>query len=69
MVYILFAGPRNCIGLRFGMLQAKIGLVQLLQNFEFAKCDRTRVPMEFNAKKIVLSPLDGTWLKVTSYKK
>lgn len=62
-------GPRNCIAMRFGMLEARIGLVKMLENFEFAKCDRTPVPMVFNAKKIVLSPMGGTWLKVTSCKK
>lgn len=61
-------GPRNCIGLRFGMLQARIGLVKLLQNFEFSTCDRTQIPIKYSPTKLVLSPENGTWLKITSLK-
>lgn len=58
-------GPRNCIGLRFGMVQARIGLVKLLHNFEFSICARTQIPVKYSPKKLVLSPENGIWLKVT----
>ncbi|XP_031624600.1 probable cytochrome P450 6a20 [Contarinia nasturtii] len=61
-------GPRNCIGLRFGMLQARIGLVKLLQNFEFSTCTRTQIPIKYSPKKLVLSPENGVWLKITGVK-
>ncbi|XP_055312119.1 cytochrome P450 6a8-like [Sitodiplosis mosellana] len=57
-------GPRNCVGIRFGMLQARIGLAILLQNFEFSTCSRTQIPIKYSPKKLVLSPENGTWLKV-----
>lgn len=59
-------GPRNCIGLRFGILQAKIGLVKLLQSFEFSTCARTVIPLKYNPKKLILSPDNGVWLKLSN---
>lgn len=58
-------GPRNCIGLRFGMMQAKIGLVVLLKNFVFSTTPKTDIPLEFSSLKLVLSPKNGVWLKLT----
>ena len=57
-------GPRACIGLRFGMLQAKIGIALLLQNFIFDKCDKTVVPLKFEKHTAVLTPFGGVYLKV-----
>lgn len=60
-------GPRNCIGLRFGLLQTKIGLVKLLQNFEFSPCSKTPTsPIKYNAKKLVVSPEKDMWLKIST---
>lgn len=57
-------GPRNCIGLRFGLMQTKVGLVQLLMNFKFLPNSRTTVPMKYSKSSLVLSPEDDMWLKV-----
>lgn len=57
-------GPRNCIGLRFGMMQARIGLIFMLNNFKFVQCSKTQVPVVFGASPIVLGPKDGINLKV-----
>lgn len=57
-------GPRNCIGLRFGMLQAKIGLATLLLNYRFSNSDKTPNPMVFAAKKVFLAPEDGLWINI-----
>ncbi|KAH8254069.1 hypothetical protein KR032_008331 [Drosophila birchii] len=56
-------GPRNCIGLRFGRMQACIGLALLIKNFKFSTCPKTRIPLRFNPKSIALSAL-GINLKV-----
>lgn len=60
-------GPRNCIGMRFGMMEVRIGLVMLLKYFKFATCDRTPpMPIQFCLKKKILSPIDGVVLNIQS---
>lgn len=67
MAWLAFGeGPRNCIALRFGMMQARIGLIKMLLNFEFATCEKTPVPMAFGLNPIVLSPKENIYLKIKS---
>lgn len=57
-------GPRNCIGLRFGKMQAKVGLITLLSKFKFSVCPETEEPVILNPRPFILSPLNGIRLKV-----
>lgn len=57
-------GPRNCIGLRFGSMQARVGLVTLLSNYEFSPCSKSKIPLEIDKKKFILTPEGGMWLNV-----
>jgi cytochrome P450 len=41
------AGPRNCIGLRFALLEAKLVIAKVLTKFEFMKSSHTLIPPEF----------------------
>lgn len=64
-VYLAFGeGPRNCIGLRFGKMQAVIGLAMLLRNFKFSVCDETQIPLTFDKKSFMLSSEKGIYLRV-----
>ncbi|XP_058460174.1 probable cytochrome P450 6a14 [Malaya genurostris] len=57
-------GPRICIGLRFGVMQAKVGLITLLRSFRFLPSSRTPDKIRFDPKIFVLSPVEGNYLKV-----
>ncbi|CAO2630212.1 Cytochrome P450 3A13 [Lemmus lemmus] len=37
------SGPRNCIGMRFALMNIKVALVRILQNFSFQPCEQTQV--------------------------
>ena len=58
--YIPFGGgPRNCIGMRFALLEAKLAIANLVLNFEFSPCSKTDVPLDLsptmgliNAKRV-----------------
>jgi cytochrome P450 family 6 len=56
-------GPRNCIGLRFGLMQARIGLAMLLNNFRFELSDKSSGTLQFAKNTPILSPIGGIWLK------
>lgn len=57
-------GPRICPGLRFGKMQAKVGLVALLTHFKFSMTDKTPDVIEFDVKYGILAPKDGIFLKI-----
>uniref|UniRef100_A0A182JNA9 Uncharacterized protein n=1 Tax=Anopheles atroparvus TaxID=41427 RepID=A0A182JNA9_ANOAO len=55
-------GPRICVGQRFGMMQARIGLAYLLTSFRFAPGKKSVMPLKLNIKIPVLTPEGGLWL-------
>lgn len=65
IVYMPFGeGPRICIGLRFGLMQGKVGLAVLLKNYKFTLNSKTKEPLEMNPKSITMSTIGGIWLDV-----
>ena len=39
------AGPRNCIGMRFALLEAKLALAHIVTKFKFFRSPQTDVPL------------------------
>ncbi|XP_040859075.1 cytochrome P450 3A6-like isoform X2 [Ochotona curzoniae] len=65
-IYLPFgAGPRNCIGMRFGLMNMKLALVRLMQNFSFKPCKETQIPLKL-APEGILQPEKPIILKVVS---
>ncbi|XP_068633173.1 cytochrome P450 9e2-like [Battus philenor] len=64
-LYLAFgAGPRNCIGMRFAMISAKIAMVSLLKNFKFSVCTKTENPVKIEKHSMLLKPASGLWVKL-----
>ncbi|GIY17062.1 cytochrome P450 3A13 [Caerostris extrusa] len=42
------AGPRNCVGMRFALMEVKVCLAYVIAHFKINKCPKTMVPLEFN---------------------
>lgn len=57
-------GPRNCIGMRFGLMQTRLALALLVQNFKFSVCDKTQIPPSFDKNSYFLAAEKGVYLKV-----
>ncbi|XP_030761413.1 cytochrome P450 6a2-like [Sitophilus oryzae] len=51
-------GPRMCIGLRFGLLQTKLGIASLVRKYKFTLNERTKVPISMESTNFLLS-VDG----------
>ncbi|CAF0852129.1 unnamed protein product [Rotaria sordida] len=64
MAFLPFGdGPRNCIGMRFALLETKLAIAKALRVVEFQKCEKTEVPLQLG-KMAILSPKNGIWLRV-----
>ncbi|KAJ9594230.1 hypothetical protein L9F63_014390 [Diploptera punctata] len=52
-------GPRLCIGMRFGLMQTKIGLIHMLTRYELEPCKETKIPLVLNKKAFMLQSVGG----------
>lgn len=57
-------GPRNCIGLRFAMMQTRLGVAMIINKFLLTTSVMTPIPMVFDPKAGFLSPKGGMYLNI-----
>ncbi|XP_071504349.1 cytochrome P450 3A13-like [Diadema antillarum] len=57
------AGPRNCIGMRFGLMESKMALVRLLQNYRIELDPKTELPVQPSNTSMI--PKDGIFVRFT----
>lgn len=59
-VYLPFGeGPRNCIGMRFGLMQIRVGLIAMLREFRVRPSSNTPVPLELDVTSNMPMPKGG----------
>ncbi|KAK9696323.1 Cytochrome P450 [Popillia japonica] len=56
-------GPRICIGLRFGIMQAKIGMAIMLKDYKYT-LNRNNPDMELSSKAPLLAPKGDVLLHI-----
>ncbi|GFR33569.1 cytochrome P450 3A24 [Trichonephila clavata] len=54
------AGPRNCVGMRFALMEIKVCLAYVIANFKINRCPQTKVPLEYLLATGFLQPKDIT---------
>ena len=59
------AGPRNCIGMRFALMEIKIALIRILTKYKFVQSPETQVPLIIHSGA-TLSAKDGVRVRVES---
>ena len=59
------AGPRNCIGMRFALMEIKIALIRILTKYKFVQSPETQVPLIIHSGA-TLSAKDGVRIRVES---
>nr|XP_008200098.2 PREDICTED: probable cytochrome P450 6a23 [Tribolium castaneum] len=55
-------GPRICIGMRFGLMQSKVGLTSLLKKYKFTVNKKTQEPIKFQVNPFILAAEGEIWL-------
>ncbi|KAF2903347.1 hypothetical protein ILUMI_02843 [Ignelater luminosus] len=56
------AGPRNCIGSRFALMEGKLIVAEIISKFEIVPVEKTQIPIEINTNSVTPIPTEGIWL-------
>ena len=57
------SGPRQCIGMRFALLEIKLGLLEILRRFKFERAPETVATLEHRAV-VLMAPKDKIYVKI-----
>lgn len=57
-------GPRDCVGMRFGMMQTRLGIATVLNNFTVSPSGRTPIPIKFQPDATLITPEGGMHLNI-----
>nr|CAD7440776.1 unnamed protein product [Timema bartmani] len=57
-------GPRNCIGMRFALMEVKLALVHLLHNFNLRPTSKTPIPLQITRKSLNMTVDGGFWIGI-----
>jgi cytochrome P450 family 6 len=57
-------GPRNCIGMRFALLQVKTAIARLVFNYRILRSEKTVEHLIPDPKSRSMMPKGGIWVKV-----
>ncbi|KAK5641475.1 hypothetical protein RI129_010022 [Pyrocoelia pectoralis] len=56
------AGPRNCIGSRFALMEGKLIIAELIRKFEFIVVEKTQIPIVLSKTNFNPIPDEGFWI-------
>ncbi|XP_063929826.1 cytochrome P450 6a2-like [Zophobas morio] len=59
-------GPRNCIGLRFGLMQSKIGIASVIVNFRLT-VSPTCKPLQIDPDSFIVRPIHNVYLRAERF--
>lgn len=48
--------------MRFGLTQIKLGVAQIIKNFELSVNSKTQLPLTYDKWYIMLCPIGGLWM-------
>lgn len=61
-ITVSFFSTNSFVGLRFGILQIKVGIAHIIKNFAISLNKKTKLPLKIDPCYILTSPIGGFWL-------